>query len=233
MIGIHQSQFLPWVPYFYKIAKSDPFVILDDVQFQKNGVQNRNKIKTPQQDKWITVPVSYDFGDPINKVRITDNFACVRLLKTIEMNYKKSVFFKDIFPSLEKIFLRERDTLYSLNSELLDFIMQKLGFETAIVYSSDLKLTAKKDELVIEIIKARHENEYLSGKGALGYMDLEKFKKEGISVYTYDFQYSRYPQLWGKESGFIPELSVIDLLFNGLDQAKDYILKNGSITKIT
>ena len=39
MISMHQSSFYPWLPYF-EMLKSDIFIIMDDVQYQKNGVQN-------------------------------------------------------------------------------------------------------------------------------------------------------------------------------------------------
>ena len=53
-VSIHQPQYIPWPAYFDKILQSDIFVILDDVQFQKNGLQNRNQIKTPQGKAWLT-----------------------------------------------------------------------------------------------------------------------------------------------------------------------------------
>ena len=44
----HQPNFLPWIGYFHKIANSDVFIILDEVQYSKNSVANRNKIKGNQ-----------------------------------------------------------------------------------------------------------------------------------------------------------------------------------------
>lgn len=52
-IGIHQANFVPWLPYFHKMAKCDIFVLLNHVQFEKNGFQNRFQYK----GKWITKPV--------------------------------------------------------------------------------------------------------------------------------------------------------------------------------
>ena len=51
------ATFLPWLGYFYMIDKADEFVFLDNVQFDKRSWQQRNKIKTPNGDDWITVPV--------------------------------------------------------------------------------------------------------------------------------------------------------------------------------
>jgi hypothetical protein len=58
VVSIHQSQYIPWFPYFKKIAMSDIFVVMDNVQFQKNGVQNRNKIRNYDGDFWLTIPVT-------------------------------------------------------------------------------------------------------------------------------------------------------------------------------
>ena len=72
IVAIHQPNFLPWIGYFYKIVKSDIFVFLDNVQYTKNSFINRNKIKTSQGEMWLTVPVSFSFGQLIRKVRINN-----------------------------------------------------------------------------------------------------------------------------------------------------------------
>jgi hypothetical protein len=70
IVGIHQPNFIPWLGYFYKILKSDIFIILDDVQYTKNSFINRNKIKTPNNSQWLTLPVKKQFGQLINEVEI-------------------------------------------------------------------------------------------------------------------------------------------------------------------
>jgi len=54
-IAIHQPNFIPWYPFFYKMAKCDKFIILTHVQFEKNGFQNRYRYS---DGKWVTKPVS-------------------------------------------------------------------------------------------------------------------------------------------------------------------------------
>ena len=230
MIAIHQSQFLPWVPYFFKIFKADTFVVLDDVQFQKNGVQNRNQIKTIQGARWLTLPVNAALGTPINKVTV-QAAALSKILKTFEQNYKKAPHFNEVYAVIENAFKKGNKYLHEINREILTAFLKVLNIDTKIRYSSELDTTMTKDDLVIEIIKKSGENEYLSGKGAFGYMDLEKFKREGISVYTYDFTYSKYPQLWA-DAGFIPDLSMADLICNDLENTKEYLAANGRLEKI-
>ena len=58
-VAIHQPQYLPWLGYLAKWAAADVFVFLDTVQYEKNGWQNRNRIKTAAGAVWLTVPVHY------------------------------------------------------------------------------------------------------------------------------------------------------------------------------
>ena len=57
IVGILQPSYLPWLGYFDQIYHADTFVLYDDVQFDKGGWRNRNRIKTSQGVQWLTVPV--------------------------------------------------------------------------------------------------------------------------------------------------------------------------------
>lgn len=232
MISIHQSQFLPWLPYFYKILKSDLFVILDNVQFQKNGFQNRNMIKTPRGSLWLTIPVKHKFGLPINEVKVVNKDVYSKILKTLHLNYVRSEFYFEVYTILKDVFNHMFLALNELNNELLDRILNIIGIRSQIFMSSAINTHKKKDDLLIEIIEHFRETDYLSGPGALNYMDLRKFQKRGIKVYVYDFNYVEYKQLWTKQIGFLPNLSIIDLIFNELKGAKEYILQAGSLKRV-
>lgn len=56
-ISCHQPNFVPHFGFFYKMSQSDIFVILSQVQFEKNGYQNRYFLQGPQ--KWVTMPVNH------------------------------------------------------------------------------------------------------------------------------------------------------------------------------
>ena len=229
---MHQSQFCPWLPYFFKIITSDLFIVLDNVQYQKNGVQNRNQIKTPQGTAWLTLPIKNRFGNKINEVEIDSEININKLLRTLEMNYKKSRYFNFIFEKIKQELTTEASNkLNVINLRLLKLFVSLLDIKTPIVYSSSIETKTCKDDLVIELLLNSKATEYLTGKGALAYMNLEKFHNSNIKVYTYKFVYSEYEQQWNK-IGFLPNLSVIDLLFNNLENALEYITKNGLITRI-
>ena len=53
IVAIHQPNFIPWLPFFDKMAAADVFVILSECQFEKNGFQNRF-----QRNGWNTMSVA-------------------------------------------------------------------------------------------------------------------------------------------------------------------------------
>ena len=86
-VAIHQPQYLPWLPYCDKADQCDLLVHLDDVQFQRRGVQNRNQIKTPTGAQWLTVPVNASRDTLIQDVTIADAL-WQRKHGSIEHNYR-------------------------------------------------------------------------------------------------------------------------------------------------
>jgi WbqC-like protein family len=71
-VAIHEPQYLPWLPYLAKADVCDVFAYLDNVQFQKNDLQNRDHIKTAQGARWLTVPVNASLGQRVRETRIAD-----------------------------------------------------------------------------------------------------------------------------------------------------------------
>ena len=69
-ISIHQPVYLPWLGFIEKVTSSEKFVFLDDVQFEKNGFQNRNKIRTYDGEMWLTVPVKVKSQTLLKDVKI-------------------------------------------------------------------------------------------------------------------------------------------------------------------
>ncbi|PIZ15507.1 hypothetical protein COY51_04980 [Candidatus Desantisbacteria bacterium CG_4_10_14_0_8_um_filter_39_17] len=219
IIAIHQPQYLPWLGYFDKIDKSDKFVLLDDVQFKKNEWQNRNRIKTAGSGgwQWITVPVIHRFGQKINEVKINnqENW-CKKHLHQLETNYFKSPHFPQYYDFLKETYARKWENLSEVNIYFIEYLTKTLGIKKQLVKSSDLKVSGEKTDRLVNICKMLNANIYLSGVGAKEYIEIEKFEKEKIKVIFQDFHHPVYKQLYGE---FIPNLSVVDLLFNYGDES--------------
>lgn len=212
---IHQPEYLPWIGFFDRISKADIFIILDDVQYQKNGFINRNKIKTSQGWQWLTIPVKErETLKKINEIEINNKTDWRnKHWKSLFYNYNKAPYFKRYVDFFEKVYRQEWDLLVDLDIYLIENIMNMLGLRKEIKRSSILKAKGKATDLLVNICQIVGADTYLSGPGGKEYMDLDKFKKENINVIFQEFIHPKYVQQFEKK-GFIPNLSVIDLLFN-------------------
>lgn len=213
-IGILQPGYLPWLGFFEQLYKSDIFVIYDDVQYDKNGWRNRNRIKTPNGPIWLTVPV-LTTGKSSQKVceAVPDpkvNWG-EKHLKSIEMNYRKAPFFSEYFPGLQDILLRTWPLLADLDCVLIKWLMNVLGFEREIVRSSTLGIGGDKIERLVQICKRFDANCFYEGQSGENYIDVGDFEKEGIRVDFQNYRHPVYKQLYGP---FLSHLSIIDLTFN-------------------
>lgn len=214
IVAIHQPNYLPWIGYFYKMMKADCFVLFDNAQYPKGSVCNRNKIKTPEGSKLLTVPVRISKGhlQKINEIEvIMAEKWNEKHWKTIITYYGKAQYFKQYIDAFEDIFKKkEWASLAELNKALIILIKNLLGLKTQIVISSDLDINGKVNNL--SICKALDASTYLSGDGSMDYLDEDEFSKEGISVtYTNFMHPGFYKQLF---NDFIPNLSILDLLLN-------------------
>lgn len=225
IVSIHQPNFIPWIGYFYKIKNSDVFVILDNVQFTKNGFTNRNKIKTPQGESWLTYPViqSGKFGQNISDCLVFNKEINTRkILASISGNYKKSPYFDKYYGSLTELLNSSSDNLCEINCKLIHWIVEELGITTKIVKASDLpNIKGESTERLVSICRELYATHYLAGLGAKKYQDDELFTSANINIINTPFTYPVYNQLW---KDFIPNLTVLDVLFNCGDDAKKFLV---------
>jgi hypothetical protein len=214
--------------YFYKILKSDLFILSDDVQFSnsKTGdMHNYNYIKGPMGRQKITLPVQHPHGELIKNVRIFRDEKQIRgILKAIEQYYSKSTYFGEVYPDVQHIFEFGYDLLAEFNIGALRLFCERLSIKTPIECSPGF--TTKKDARIIEMCRFYMADTYLSGSGAVDYHVLEDFTANGIDLIYSDYSYDMviYPQRYGE---FVPNLSVLDWIFNMGYTLPEGWLKNG------
>jgi len=109
------------------------------------------------------------------------------------------------------VYEKEWIKLVELNVEIIQKITSILGGETKIIKLSELKIKSKGVKLIIDICSTLSATSYLSGWGGGKYLLPKEFKNKGVKLEHVNFTYTQYPQLWGE---FIPNLSIIDILFN-------------------
>jgi len=223
IVGIHQPNFLPWLGFFYKLEKSDIFIFLDSVQLANRGYTNRVKVKNVKSEsQWVTVPVSHKGKSKlIFEAEISGDDKWKRkFVRTISGNYKHSQFYSNYSDHIFEIVMGSDVSLCDLNIELISYAANILKIKTKIVKSSSIDCEGSSTDLLINLCKAVGGNQYLSGFGGNKYQDEDKFKGNGINLSYYDFIHPEYKQCF---NGFIPGLSVIDLLFNCGPNSEDII----------
>ena len=223
-VAIHQPQYLPWLPYLEKIEESDVFIFLDTVDFQKNGLQNRNQIKTAQGAQWLTVPVRQQLGQKIQDVKIDNSIDWRRKLwQTIRQCYAKASSFKAYEQDIEALYAREWSGLNELNIELTMLMLSWMNISTHIMRSSQMKATGVASDLVLSLCLEAGATSYLTGIGGKNYLDSESFDKAGVEiVYRPSSLALDYPQLFPK-AGFINYLSALDIIVNCGESWRSYL----------
>jgi hypothetical protein len=226
-----QSSFIPWRGYFDFILGADIFVFYDDVQFSKNTWRNRNRIKTPQGSRWITVPVRHrSLSQLICETEIDEKYNWrADHLRLWRENYAEAQFFPDVLNLLGDLGLGTTKTISDLNIELTKKICEYLNISTPIMLSSELALEGTKTKRLIDLLKKLNASTYLSGPSADAYLDKEALQENGIQLEYKSYDYSPYPQLWGEFNG---EVTILDLIANCGPQASQLICSNSPNTII-
>jgi len=234
-IAIHQPHYLPWLGYFAKWAAADVFVFLDTVQYEKNGWQNRNRIKTREGPRWLTVPVRARLGTPIRDVQVDSSQSWrARHLATIEHAYHGSPEWRQYRDELRELYGREWDRLAPVAIASAGWLAGKLGVTTPSRVASDIDLPseAQKDATsrLIGLCRAVGADTYLAGRDGAVYMDIERFDAAGIAVEIQRYEHPVYRQEHGE---FAPFLSTLDLLLNHGDDALEILSRGSSWSRLS
>lgn len=216
IVAIHQPNYIPWSGYFHKIIRSDVFVLLDDVQYVKGTVANKNFIKgknTLPVPLSVSVKLSNGAYQKYNEIEIDYlskwHFKHINQLKDA---YIKAPYFKTIFPSIEQILTTKFDTIASLNTEIILWVCKTLEINTKIYVSSSLNKNFGTNNFQnINICKHFNATKYLSGTGAKKYNDEQLFHDNQLQLIYTNYKSMPYNQINGS---YIENLSILDLLFN-------------------
>lgn len=212
---ILQPSYVPWRGYFDLIRRADVFVFYDDVQYDKHGWRNRNRVKTPGGSEWLTIPVhsrGATSGLLIKDVRTNPgtNWSGAHL-RTLRRLYEAGPHFADYLPWLESTYADPPPLLADFTIATTIDLAGMLGIDsTTFLRSSTLGIEGRKTDRLVAVCRALGATEYLSGPSARDYIEPEKFAAAGIELQYIDYRYPEYPQLYPP---FDPYVTILDLLF--------------------
>lgn len=225
-IVISQPMFLPWVGLFEQVRLSDIFIHYDDVQLpQGRSFMSRVQIKTSDGIAWLTAPIDrVKSGKLLNQVILSSQEDWrTKHLKTIRHNYAKRPHFATMFALMEEIYGYQTNYLAEFNINAIEKITAWLQITPQFMTSSAMAVNGASTERLVSLCQSVNCNIYVTGHGALNYLNHELFEDVGISVRYMDYQKSPYPQGYGE---FTPYVSILDAIANCGLEARNLLCSN-------
>lgn len=227
IVAAHQPHYMPWLGYLDKMAKADLFVVMDDLQYEAQNYQNRQRVKLHSGAQWMTVPL--ERGAQTDRIcdKKIDNSGSQRqhwqrrTWMTLEINYRRAPYWQRYADELQSIYAQTWVSLLELDMRMLDLARSWLHIKTPIVRASSLGLQGQKTDRILDMCKKVGARCYLSGGGgSTGYLDVERLGRAGVGLIWQHFDHPRYTQRY-PEVGFISHLSFIDLVLNCGDASRE------------
>ena len=212
-VVVLQPQFFPWRGVFEQIRLADEFVHLDDAQFQKGGFTNRVQLKTANGPLWLTVPVSRHGKLPLIadvEIDYTNDWR-EKHLRTLAMVLARAPFAALAERIVADVYAERPRTIAELDIAALERCCAELGLRPSFTRASATPVAGAKTDRLVALLAPRGTTTYVTGRGALDYLDEPKLAAAGIEVRVMQYARRPYRQLHG---AFDPHVSILDTLAN-------------------
>ena len=188
MSHIFPTAYLPSIEYVSLFLKTENASIELFETYQKQSCRTRTNVMTANGIQTLTIPVIKTNGNHTltKDIEISYKESWQQIhLRCLESAYRKSAYFDYYFPYFEKIYKQKFNTLIELNDFCLKTILKILKVKKDYSFTTDFE----------NII---NENDY----------------RISLSKGTNKIEIKPYYQVFADRHGFIPNLSIVDLLFN-------------------
>ncbi|PHN05840.1 WbqC family protein [Flavilitoribacter nigricans] len=204
LIELH---YLPSIQFFSKLLAYQQIVIEEHENYQKGSYRNRCHIAGANGLQIMSIPLEKGKHQrlPIREVRIAYAQPWhIQHWRSIRSAYANAPFFPYYSEPIEALFQQRPEHLFTFNRQLFELICKQLGLGEKISYSNGYRSeTDPETDDLRELVSPKDEN----------------------AARDPHFAPSRYPQVFTEKHGFLPNLSILDLLFCTGPQAVE-ILRN-------
>ena len=213
-VVILQPQFFPWRGVFEQVRLCDEFVHFDDVQFpQGRHFTTRVQIKTAAGPQWMSVPVQRS-GARSTIAETEIDYATdwrEKHLRTFAMSYARAPYCATAGAIVADVYATRPRTIAELDIAALERCAAELGLRATFSRASETPVDGAKSERLVALLRPRGATRYITGHGALHYLDEAPFAAAGIGVRVMAYTRRPYAQLHG---AFDPHVSILDLIAN-------------------
>jgi hypothetical protein len=215
--------FLPWVGLLEQVRLADVFIHYDDVQLPNGrSFMSRVQVKTPTGVSWLTAPL-----DRHRSRKLINETWFVREgkwrhqhLQTLRHCYARAQHFDEMFELASDIYRQDEDNLARFNCYAVERIGAFLGLRPKFVLSSQTGIDGTSTERLLAICQRFGASKYVTGLGALQYLDHDMFQSAGIAVEYMVYEKKPYLQMFGE---FTPFVTVLDAIANCGRRAADLL----------
>ena len=217
-IGIMQPYLFPYIGYFQLMNAVDRWIVFDEVQFIDKGWINRNRILHPDVAKewqYITVPLANRGQfDKICDISINSDINWrSQILGKLTHYKKKAPFYEETTTFVRDCFDTDETNISRFVTRVLKKTAEYMCIDTPIDVQSDLKLSIggieHPGQWALKISEALGASKYINPLGGLEIFRPDEFAASGIELSFLRADLKPYPQ---KRNGFVPELSIIDVM---------------------
>nr|WP_316929490.1 WbqC family protein [Arcticibacter svalbardensis] len=198
--AIFPSFYLPPVEYFSQMkAHNDQIIVEGCEHYKKQTFRSRATIHSPQGKLDLIIPVlkGANLQTDIKDVKISYDFDWQRLhWQSIQTAYRRSAYFEYYEDDFKVFYTQKWEFLFDYNMELLDFLIRNLKLDLPYTFSTS------------------YEEQYV---------DLDDYRDSIHPKRTPISAFKPYFQVFDDRNGFIPNLTVVDLLFNQGPQSSSYL----------
>ena len=188
MSHIFPTAYLPSIEYISLFLKTEDASIELFETYQKQSCRTRTNVMTANGVQTLTIPVIKTNGNHTltKDIEISYKESWQQIhLRCLESAYRKSAYFDYYFPYFEKIYKQKFNTLVELNDFCLKTILKIMKVKKDYSFTTDFE-------------RISDENDY----------------RISLSKGTNKIEMKPYYQVFADRHGFIPNLSIVDLLFN-------------------
>ena len=193
---------IAWFPsteYFALLAKYSSVYIEACENYQKQSYRNRCRIYAADGPQMLNFPVRHregTFNLPIREIEVDYSTPWVeKAERCIETAYRSSAYFEYYRDELFAILDAHPATLWELDMRIIRFLLDKIGLRTELVPTASFA--------------PEHVDIHPKRPNAI-------LQENGLD--------RPYYQVFADRHGFVPNLSVMDLLFNEGPASIDYLL---------
>lgn len=206
MTTVLGSAYWPNIHYIYELLNAENVCVDLFEHFEKQSYRNRARILTANGELNLSVPVKkWSDNAPMKDIEISYAEDWQKQhWRAIISAYNNSPFFDFLEEEIASFYQTQYHYLHELNAEQLNWILKAFRIKKEISYSGNY---IEKSEEIVDLRQCIHP------------------KKEIVDENAKRIIESPYYQTFATKHGFVPNLSVLDLIFNeGIKSYKNLIL---------